>query len=130
MWINTNWQSTLIVFVFTRNSSQNDGISSVLAAKASSRNKRTRQNHEKHTKAKKRESVDTKTIKLCASLTLLFLLSFPPVLLNILQVTKSFFIVYLYFINHFGNPIIYCFVNTDFRTELFIISEKLQFWKR
>ena len=61
--------------------------------------------------------IDYKTIKMCISLTVLYFVSFLPLVLNVLKVTKSFFILYFYFTNHIGNPVIYCLVNNDFRNE-------------
>ena len=78
---------------------------------------------------KKKENVDTKTIKLCLSLIVLFILSFLNVILNMLKITKSLVILYPHFINNFENPVIYCWVNTDFRNELELLTEKLKFWK-
>ena len=68
---------------------------------------------------------DIKVIKIFFCITLLFLVSFIPVLIRFLSLIDSFYIVYAYFINHFGNPIIYMYLDLSFRKKVTGVIKKI-----
>ena len=61
---------------------------------------------------------DTKPIKILISISLLFIFTFVPKVLFLLGKVYSFGIVYAYFTNHFGNPILYYTIDKRFRNQL------------
>ena len=67
------------------------------------------------------------TTKMFAAISLLFVLSYAPVLMVIVNVSNNFHILYVYLINHVGNPIIYFVVNEHFRKDVKKIWAKI--WK-
>ena len=61
---------------------------------------------------------DTKTIKMFIAIAVLFVVSFLPAVLMLLDIVNSFSVMYAYFINHFGNPIIYYIIDNQFREQV------------
>ena len=69
---------------------------------------------------------DRKVIKLFQAITVLFLASFIPSLLLMTGITDSWFPTYAYFLNHFGNSVIYYFVDDEFRAE--VLKNRIKCW--
>ena len=75
--------------------------------------------HSDRKSKKMSDSRDTKTIKIFISISLLFVLSFLPSVLILLGFVSDFAVLfYAYFINHFGNPIVYFIIDKQFRDQL------------
>ena len=74
-----------------------------------------------HSQQPKSQSLSTgkerRSIKIFISMTLLFLISFIPYIFGLTGFFKSPFVLYLYFINHFGNSLIYFIIDSNFRNE-------------
>lgn len=73
--------------------------------------------------AQRRATVDTKTWTMLSICTLLYIICWIPFFAEILNMTKSLVLRYLFFIGHMSNPIIYSIVNVKIRRgirELFI----------
>ena len=65
------------------------------------------------------DSRDTKTIKIFIAISLLFVLSFLPSVLILFGFVNGFAVVfYAYFVNHFGNPIVYFIIDKNIREQL------------
>ena len=75
------------------------------------------------------KSLDRKTLKLFAGVTVLFLISFAPVTLQSFYIVNAFHINYACFINHVSNPIVYFCLDVAFRQEVIRLAAKLKFWK-
>ena len=68
-----------------------------------------------------------KTIKIFISVTILFLVAYIPSVFKMTNLVEDFFpIMYAYFINHFGNPIIYYVMDEMFRKEVNRVVGKLK----
>ena len=80
-------------------------------------------------KMNKKKSADRKIVKILISLTILFVLSYIPMILRLTKVIPDFSMMYVYFINHCGNPIIYFSLDDYFRKEMKIIANKFKCWK-
>ena len=78
---------------------------------------------------RKGKPIDTKTVKLFISITVLFVLSFLPPILQLLETVNQFYIMYAYFINHFGNPVIYFIIDSNFREEFRQEVKIIKCWK-
>ena len=76
-------------------------------------------------KTNKHKIRDTKTIKIFIAVSFLFVFSFLPFLFIILDIFESFALVYVYFINHIGNPITYLIIDKQFREQIRIDTIKL-----
>ena len=64
---------------------------------------------------RKMDNRDTKTIKIDISISVLLIFTFVPKVLVLLGKVDSFGFVYAYFINYFGNPILYLIIDKHFR---------------
>ena len=61
---------------------------------------------------------DKKIIKIFLAITLLYIFSFFPQLLVLLHVSDSLLITFTYFMNHFGNAIIYYIFDDAYQKEV------------
>ena len=77
---------------------------------------------------KQSNKLDEKMIKLFTGIAVLFLLSFLPLSLYMFYIVDSFHITYAWFINHFGNPVIYYVLDKSFRKEVKRIVFRVKFW--
>ena len=69
-----------------------------------------------------------KTIKIFISVIILFLVAYIPSVFKMTNLVEEFFpIMYAYFINHFGNPIIYYVIDDMFRKEVNRVVPKLKY---
>ena len=75
-------------------------------------------------------STDYKVMKMFLAITLLFVASFLPSILEITGITNSWFMMYTYFLNHFGNATVYFIVDKEFREEVFRLKNKIIFCTR
>ena len=66
-------------------------------------------------KVRRLDNRDTKAIKIFISISFLFIFTFVPKVLFLLGKVDSFGFVYAYFINYFGNPILYLIIDKHFR---------------
>ena len=71
---------------------------------------------------------DRKVIKVFQALTVLFLASFLPLFLQLTNTIDNMLVLYPYFLNHFGNSIIYYVIDEEFRAEANRIRYKMKFW--
>ena len=71
---------------------------------------------------------DRKVIKMFQAITALFLASFLPPLIVLTGINESWFFMYTYFINQFGNSVVYYFVDEEYREEVLRIKTKLKCW--
>ena len=67
-------------------------------------------------------------MKVFAAITFLFLVSYTPVVLLIVRATHNFHVLYMYFINHIGNPIVYLIFIKQFRADVKEIVMKMKCW--
>ena len=58
------------------------------------------------------------SVKVFAAILVIFILSYLPTILVINQIFDNFYIAYLYFINHIGNPVAYYVINRQFRSDV------------
>ena len=66
--------------------------------------------------AKAKHARHVSTVKVFVGVTILFLMSYIPVIFRVLMV-KALYLQYLYMINHIGNPIIYYALNKKLRED-------------
>ena len=63
-------------------------------------------------------------MKVFAAITLLFLITHTPILLLSFRLTHNFYIMYIFFINHIGNPVVYFIMMKRFRKEVKVTCMK------
>ena len=120
--------------VNTKGSTEAPSISTVIPTESTSASDRSMvMKSKKHLFTKRRNYLEkshtkksTKTVKVFLSLTLLFIISFVPTILGTLIFQEYYFLRYGYFINHFGNPIIYFLLDNVFRSEIYSFLEKVK----
>ena len=69
------------------------------------------------------KAANKKLLKIFLTISLLFFVSFVPVFLAMTGVIHNFYVMYAYFINHFGNPIIYFYIDKSFRKDTYRLAK-------
>ena len=76
-------------------------------------------------KSGKIQTRDRKVIKMFLVISLIFLASFLPAILKITLIVDSWFLMYTYFFNHFGNAVVYFMFDNEFRAEVVRLIRKV-----
>ena len=83
--------------------------------------------NQEHAQVSKKRSAHVKTLRLCAGVLALFLISFVP---NIfVGITDIRILAYFFFVNNIGNPVVYYVLNDQFRNKVNKLAARLSFIK-
>ena len=64
------------------------------------------------------------TVKVFSAVLILYLASFLPPILVALDIISNFYVSYMYFLNHVGNPFCYYVINREFRKDVHELMRK------